>query len=38
MTKNTKAVLIVHWGGYPIDLDKLRDIHNDFEKTMFLSL
>ena len=32
LTKNTKAVLIVHWGGYPIDLDKLRDIQNDFEK------
>ena len=32
LTKNTKAVLIVHWGGYPIDLDKLKEIQNEFEK------
>ena len=23
LNKNTKAVLIVHWGGYPVDLDRL---------------
>ena len=32
LTKNTKAVLIVHWGGYPINLDKLKEIQNNFEK------
>ena len=32
LTKNTKAVLIVHWGGYPINLGKLKEIQNDFEK------
>ena len=26
ITKNTKAIMVVHWGGYPVDLDKLRQI------------
>ena len=26
ITPKTKAVLVVHWGGYPIDLDKLDQI------------
>lgn len=26
INKNTKAIMVVHWGGYPIDLDKLREI------------
>lgn len=28
ITAKTKAIMIVHWGGYPVDLDKLRDIQN----------
>lgn len=30
ITPKTKIIMIVHWGGYPIDLDKLKDIQ---EKT-----
>ena len=26
ITPKTKAIFVVHWGGYPIDLDKLKDI------------
>ena len=26
MTPKTKAIMGVHWGGYPLDLDKIRDI------------
>ena len=26
ITKKTKVIFVVHWGGYPIDLDKLDDI------------
>jgi dTDP-4-amino-4,6-dideoxy-D-glucose/dTDP-4-amino-2,4-dideoxy-beta-L-xylose transaminase len=26
ITKNTKAIFVVHWGGYPVDLDRLRQI------------
>jgi len=26
LTKKTKVILFVHWGGYPVDLDKLNDI------------
>ena len=26
ITPTTKAIMFVHWGGYPIDLDKVRDI------------
>ena len=28
--ENTKAVLLVHWGGFPIDLNKLKKIQDDF--------
>jgi len=28
ITPRTKAIVIVHWGGYPNDLDKLRKIQN----------
>ena len=24
----TKIIMLVHWGGYPVDLDKVRDIQN----------
>ena len=30
MTPKTKAIMGVHWGGYPLDLDKIRDIRNRF--------
>lgn len=26
ITPHTKAIMVVHWGGYPVDLDKLRSI------------
>jgi len=32
LNKNTKAVMVVHWGGYPIDLQRLREIQNNFKK------
>lgn len=28
ITHKTKAIMIVHWGGYPSDLDRLREIQN----------
>ena len=30
ITKNTKFILLVHWGGYPVDLDRVKTIQ---EKT-----
>ena len=30
MTSKTKAIVGVHWGGYPLDLDKIRDIKARF--------
>jgi len=32
MTPKTKAIMGVHWGGYPLDLDKIRDIRNRFRE------
>ena len=32
LNKNTKAVMVVHWGGYPIDLQRLREIQCNFKK------
>ena len=26
ITKTTKVIMVVHWGGYPIDLDRLKSI------------
>jgi len=26
LNKNTKVIYLVHWGGYPVDLDELRDL------------
>jgi dTDP-4-amino-4,6-dideoxygalactose transaminase len=26
ITPSTKAIMLVHWGGYPVDLDKVHDI------------
>lgn len=28
ITKKTKAIIFVHWGGYPVDLDELKNITN----------
>jgi len=30
MTPKTKVIMGVHWGGYPLDLDKIKDIQNIF--------
>ena len=30
ITPKTKAIIGVHWGGYPLDLDKIKDIQNVF--------
>lgn len=32
MTPKTKAIMGVHWGGYPLDLDKIKEIQNRFRK------
>lgn len=32
LNKNTKAVMVVHWGGYPVDLQRLREIQSNFKK------
>ena len=33
MTPKTKAIMGVHWGGYPLDLDKIRKIQANFRKS-----
>ena len=30
MTPKTKAIMGVHWGGYPLDLDEIRNIRGRF--------
>ena len=32
MTPKTKAIMGVHWGGYPLDLNRIRDIRNKFKE------
>ncbi len=32
MTPKTKAILGVHWGGYPLDLDRIQKIQMEFKK------
>ena len=32
LTEKTRVVMFVHWGGYPIDLDKLEDIKENYKK------
>jgi dTDP-4-amino-4,6-dideoxygalactose transaminase len=32
ITSKTKAIMMVHWGGYPNDLDKVKKIIDDAEK------
>lgn len=31
LNKNTKIVYIVHWGGYPVDLDSLKKLQEEHE-------
>jgi len=32
ITARTKIIFVVHWGGYPLDLDKLKEIQNNAYK------
>lgn len=32
MTPSTKVIMGVHWGGYPLDLDKIKEIQLEFKK------
>jgi len=32
ISERTRAIMVVHWGGYPLDLDELRDIQDDCER------
>lgn len=32
ITPKTKAIILVHWGGYPSDLDKVKQIQNKAEE------
>ena len=32
VTKNTLCIIVVHWGGHPIDLDKISEIQNECEE------
>lgn len=32
LSAKTKIVVVVHWGGYPVDLDKLREMQDEHEK------
>ena len=34
LTETTKAIVVVHWGGYPVDLDALKMVQNIY-KQMF---
>jgi dTDP-4-amino-4,6-dideoxygalactose transaminase len=32
ITNKTKVIMVVHWGGYPVDLDRLKEIQLQSEK------
>ena len=32
ITNKTKAIMVVHWGGYPLDLEKLKKIQNQAQQ------
>jgi dTDP-4-amino-4,6-dideoxygalactose transaminase len=34
LTKRTKAIMVVHWGGYPVDLDGLKEVQ-DYAESKF---
>ena len=34
ITEKTKVIMGVHWGGYPLDLDKIKDIQNRSRKKL----
>ena len=29
ITPKTKVIFLVHWGGYPVDLDRVKKIQNN---------
>lgn len=31
ITRKTKAIICVHWGGYPCDMDEIRNIATDYD-------
>ena len=32
ITAKTKVIMVVHWGGYPVDLDRLKEIQDNAEE------
>lgn len=32
LSPKTKVIMVVHWGGYPVDLDKLSDIQDECQQ------
>ncbi len=32
ITPKTKAIILVHWGGYPNDLDRIKQIQNNAKR------
>ena len=32
ITSKTKVIMVVHWGGYPVDLDRLKEIQDNAEE------
>jgi dTDP-4-amino-4,6-dideoxygalactose transaminase len=38
ITERTLAIMIVHWGGLPVDLDELKDIQQQAQKTFCNSI
>ena len=32
LSEKTKAIMVVHWGGYPVDLDALKNVQDEAEK------
>lgn len=32
MGPNTRGIMVVHWGGYPVNLDRLKSIQNRFKE------
>jgi dTDP-4-amino-4,6-dideoxygalactose transaminase len=34
LTEKTKAIMVVHWGGYPVDLDGLKEVQ-DYAESKF---
>lgn len=34
ITPQTKAIMVVHWGGYPVDMERLEQIRDDAKSTI----